>query len=110
MKNIVIAASATLVLLSAVGVAGATQMKVSTLPSRSATVSCTVPNNVSCKISSIKGIKSVLIKAGAAQGAVELVDKTYNGCPTQVTVAWDSAYEMGSKTIVECKGKAIRAN
>ena len=92
-----------------VGSAAATQLKaVST--TRSANMTCTIPNNVSCNITSAKGIKSVLIKAGADQSYVELVDKSYNGCPKQVTVTWDSAYHAGSKQIVECSGIKLKAN
>lgn len=110
MKTIISAAIATFAILSVAGIAGATQMKAATSTARSATISCTVPNNVSCKITSTNGLKSVLIKAGAAQDNVALVDKSYNGCPKQVTVTWDSAYQMGSKTIVECTSMGIKAN
>lgn len=110
MKTITSIAIATFTLLSVAGIAGAAQFKVATSPTRAATMSCTVPNNVSCKITSAKGVKSVLIKAGASQDNVALVDKSYNGCPKQVTVTWDSAFQMGSKKIVECASMAIKAN
>jgi hypothetical protein len=101
---------ATLAILSVAGIAGAAQIKAAAPTARAATMSCTVPNNVSCKITSAKGLKSVLIKAGAAQDNVALVDKSYNGCPKQVTVTWDSAFQMGSKKIVECTSMGIKSN
>ena len=101
MKSMIALAAAAIALAGIVGSAAATQLKaVST--TRSANMTCTIPNNVSCNITSAKGIKSVLIKAGA--------DKSYNGCPKQVTVTWDSAYHAGSKQIVECSGIKLKAN
>lgn len=97
-------------LLSVAGIATAAQFKAVSTASRAASMTCTIPNNVSCKITSTKGVKSVLIKAGAAQNHVALVSKSYNGCPRQVTVTWDSAYQMGSKQIVECASMGIKAN
>jgi len=104
-SNIAVMA-ASIAILSVAGLAGAAQMK-AVNTARAASMTCTVPNNVSCNISSAKGIKSVLIKAGAAQGNVALVNKSYNSCPKQVTVTWDSAYQMGSKSIVECSSMKI---
>ncbi|MCB1447394.1 MAG: hypothetical protein KDJ87_16770 [Rhizobiaceae bacterium] len=104
------AALAILAVSSLAGIATAAQLKAATTVTRAANMTCTIPNNVSCKITSRKGIKSVLIKAGAAQGNVPLVSKTYAGCPTLVTVTWDSAYQMGSKQIVECTPMGIKAN
>lgn len=95
-------------ILSVAGLAGAAQMKAAVSPARAAGINCTIPNNVSCKITSAKGIKSVLIKAGAAQGNVVLVNKSYNACPKQVTVTWDSAFQMGSKSIAECSSMKIK--
>ena len=101
---------AAIAVLSVAGIATAAQIKAVSPVSRAASMSCTIPNNVSCKITSAKGLKSVLIKAGAAQDHVALVDKSYNGCPKQVTVTWDSAFQMGSKQIVECASMGIKAN
>ena len=101
-------AAATLALLSVAGFAAAAQMKAATPTARAASMTCTIPNNVSCKITSNKGVKSVLIKASAAQDNVALVNKSYNGCPKQVTVTWDSAFQMGSKKIVECTSMGFK--
>jgi hypothetical protein len=105
-SNIAIMA-ASIAILSVAGLAGAAQMKAANT-TRAAGINCTIPNNVSCQISSAKGIKSVLIKAGAAQGNVVLVNKSYNSCPKQVTVTWDSAFQMGSKSIAECSSMKIK--
>jgi hypothetical protein len=107
-KTIMSVAAATLALLSVAGIAAATQMKAATSTARAASMTCTVPNNVSCKITSTKGLKSVLIKAGADQDHVALVNKSYNGCPKQVTVTWDAAFQMGSKRIVECTSMGLK--
>ncbi|MBD2165180.1 hypothetical protein H6G04_12295 [Calothrix membranacea FACHB-236] len=66
------------------------------------TVNCTVPNSVSCNISSSKGIRSVRIQANTPLGTIDLVNKSYSNCPTSVTVGWDSAYQSSSQKIVEC--------
>jgi hypothetical protein len=108
-RNTLASIVAAIAVLSAAGIATAAQVKTASPVSRAASMTCTVPNNVSCKIMSTKGLKSVLIKAGAAQDNVALVDKSYNGCPKQVTVTWDSAYQMGSKKIVECSSMGIKA-
>lgn len=100
--------AATLGVLAVAGFATAAQMKAATPTTRSAGINCTIPNNVSCKITSAKGLKAVLIKAGAAQDYVALVNKTYNGCPKQVTVTWDSAFQMGSKLITECTSMGLK--
>ncbi len=68
------------------------------------TVNCTIPNNVVCKISSNKGIRSVKIKANTPFGTIDLVNKSYAGCPASVEVHWDSAYNSSSQQIVECSG------
>ena len=99
--------AASIAILSVAGIAGAAQMK-AVSSARAAGINCTIPNNVSCKITSAKGIKSVLIKAGAAQGNVVLVNKSYNACPKQVTVTWDSAFQMGSKSIGECSSMKLK--
>ncbi len=64
------------------------------------TVNCTIPNNVSCDISSSKGIKSVKFE----NKTQVLVNESYANCPTSVTVTWDSAYHSSSHDIVECAG------
>jgi hypothetical protein len=69
------------------------------------TINCTIPNSVSCDISSPNGIQSVNIQANNPFGdPINLVDKNYSGCPTSVTVGWDSAYKASDTNIVECKG------
>jgi hypothetical protein len=74
------------------------------------TVNCTNPNNVSCNISSSKGIKSVKIQANTPLGTIDLVNNNYPSCPLSVTVGWDSAYQSSSQQIVECqKQKGIKA-
>lgn len=65
-------------------------------------ISCTVPNNVVCTISSSKGLKEVTIYSNTGRGTVAIVDKDYRSCPKTVNVSWDSAYPMSSKKIVEC--------
>lgn len=68
----------------------------------SATINCTVPNHVKCKIHSAKGIKSVKIQSNTGQGTIYVVNKTYRNCPKNVTVTWDSAYPSSNKQIAEC--------
>ncbi|PSB55578.1 hypothetical protein [Chamaesiphon polymorphus] len=68
------------------------------------TVNCTIPNNVSCDISSSKGIKSVKIQSNTPLGTIDLVNKNYDNCPKSVTVTWDSAYQSSNQDIVECQG------
>ncbi|EKF19238.1 hypothetical protein [Nitratireductor pacificus] len=74
-----------------------------------ATMNCSIPNAVVCTISSTKGLKLVKITANTPQGSVNLVNKSYNGCPKQVKVSWDSAYHMSGKQIVECGGFKLKA-
>ncbi|MBN7778514.1 hypothetical protein JYP49_19770 [Nitratireductor aquimarinus] len=71
-------------------------------------MNCSIPNHVVCTISSAKGLKLVKITANTPQGSVNLVNKSYNGCPKQVQVSWDSAYQMAGKQIVECNGGGFR--
>jgi hypothetical protein len=74
-----------------------------------ASMSCSVPNNVVCTISSSKGVKSVKISANGPYGAFNLVDKTYRSCPKQVKVSWDSAYQSSGNQIVECSSMGFKA-
>jgi hypothetical protein len=67
-----------------------------------ANIQCSVPNNVKCTITSAKGVKSVRITSNTPFGNVDLVNTSYNACPKQVTVSWDSAYQAASTNIVEC--------
>ncbi len=92
--------------------AKATKATLKVKPARASgpSIKCTVPNNVSCKIDSTKGIKHVKIKANTPQGTINVVNKSYAGCPKHVTVGWDSAYQASSKQIVECTKAAFKAN
>lgn len=67
-----------------------------------ATMSCSIPNQVVCTVTSAKGLRSVLIKAQTPQGTVALVDKSYRSCPKSAKVSWDSAYHSSSTKFVEC--------
>jgi hypothetical protein len=67
-------------------------------------LNCTVPNNVVCKISSNKGIRSVKVQANTPLGTVDLVNKSYVSCPALVEVSWDSAYNASEPQIAECSG------
>ncbi len=72
-------------------------------------INCSVPNHVVCTITSNKGVKSVKILSNTPQGAVAVVDKSYRGCPKQVKVAWDSAYQASNTQIVECGSMGFKA-
>lgn len=76
--------------------------------SASTAMSCTIPNAVSCTITGTKGLRSVLIKANTPQGVVNLVDKSYRGCPKSVKVSWDSAYHSSSTKFVECSSAKLK--
>jgi hypothetical protein len=82
-----------------------------TAPARSgASISCSIPNNVVCTITSQKGLKKVVIKSNTPQGTVNLVNKTYYSCPKSVTVSWDSAYHSSSNQFTECSGAKLKLN
>ena len=78
----------------------ATTMFAVNAPASAATVSCTIPNSVSCKVTSTKGFKRVWVQS--TQGFGILADKHYNTCPKTVTIGWDSAYH-GDVKYRECK-------
>lgn len=84
------------------------------------TRSCTVPNHVSCKIADADGIARVVVRDNNAgltsdgQGGyvyfpLNIVDKSFTGCPTNVTVGYDSAYSGDVITVVDCKGSSQTA-
>ncbi|WP_295813072.1 hypothetical protein [uncultured Nitratireductor sp.] len=103
-------ATASLIVLSATGLPSAGVAGQFALAPQMAgpTMNCSIPNHVVCTINSAKGLKLVKITANTPQGSVNLVDKSYNGCPKQVKVAWDSAYQMAGKQIVECSGGGFK--
>lgn len=68
-----------------------------------ASMSCSVPNAVVCTVTSRTGIKSVRVTGETPFGVVNLVDRSYRGCPRRVKVSWDSAYASKGKHIVECR-------
>ncbi|WP_245396445.1 hypothetical protein [Jiella sonneratiae] len=78
--------------------------------SAATSMSCTIPNSVSCTITSTKGLRSVLIKANTPLGVIDLVNKTYRGCPKSVKVSWDSAYHSSSTKFVECASAKLKLN
>lgn len=104
-------AAASLALLSLSGLSTASVAAQLALAPQAAgaTMNCSIPNNVVCTINSTKGLKLVKITANTPQGTVNIVDKSYNGCPKQVKVSWDSAYSMSGKQIVECGGFKLKA-
>ena len=81
---------------------------ITTAPASAATINCTVPNAVSCKIQSSKGIQSVKILSNTGQGPIYVVNKSYRSCPKQVTVSWDSAFPASNTNIKECKIGGIK--
>jgi hypothetical protein len=107
-RNTLVAASTAALVL----VAGSASFagKFVAMPAASgAQISCSIPNNVVCTISSAKGLKSVKILSTTPQGTVAVVDKTYRSCPKQVKVSWDSAYQSSGNQIVECSPMGFKA-
>ena len=89
---------------------GAAEIRATGVQRAGATMTCSVPNNVVCTVSSAKGLKAVVVKANTGFGVVNIVDETYNACPKQVQIHWDSAYQMSGKQIVECGGLKLKSN
>ncbi|WP_457940464.1 hypothetical protein [Mesorhizobium sp. 10J20-29] len=102
-------AIASLTALSAAGPVTAAQFA-SAPASAGAAIHCTIPNAVSCTVSSQKGVRSVKITANTPQGTINLVNKRYNSCPKSVKVSWDSAFQAASTKIVECGNLGLKIN
>lgn len=103
------AAMAAIPLSTMTGAALAGQFALAPHMASGPTINCSVPNNVVCTITSAKGLKLVRITSNTPQGTVNVVDEAYRGCPREVKVAWDSAYQMSGKQIVECGGFKLKA-
>ncbi|MCR4266402.1 hypothetical protein [Nitratireductor sp. ZSWI3] len=93
--------------LSTASVAG--QLALAPQKAAGPTMNCSIPNNVVCTINSTKGLKLVKIMTNTLEGTVAIVNESYAGCPKQVQVHWDSAYQMSGKQIVECGGFKLKA-
>lgn len=104
-KTVIKSLAATVLVASAIAPSMAGQKAASTRSSY--TINCTVPNAVVCTISSPKGIKSVNFKGGpVGENPFNLVNKSYEGCPKEVKVSWDSAYQSPKalRFVTECSG------
>jgi hypothetical protein len=107
-RNTLIAASTAALVLAAGSASFAAKFAV--MPAAGgAQISCSVPNHVSCTITSAKGLKSVKILSSTPQGTIAVVDKTYRSCPKTVQVSWDSAYPSSGHQIVECSSMGFKA-
>lgn len=70
------------------------------------TVSCTIPNSVSCQVSDPDGIASVRVTMDWKGTTVDLVDESF-ACQTQVAVSWDSAYHADEILVEDCAGPPV---
>ena len=108
-RNTIVAASTAALVLAAGSVSFAGKFVAMPASGGGAQISCSVPNNVVCTITSAKGLKSVKILSNTPQGTIAVVDKTYRSCPKQVQVSWDSAYQSSGNQIVECSSMGFKA-
>jgi hypothetical protein len=100
-------AVATAALLAA-PTASAGNLKLGAVKASGPTMNCSVPNQIKCTISSAKGIRLVRIQSNTGQGTINVVNKNYAGCPKSVSVAWDSAFPVHNKQIVECSPARLK--
>ena len=96
--------AATVLVASAIAPSMAGQQVAALQARASYAIKCTVPNNVACTITSTKGIMQVTIKTESLGETINLVNKSYEGCPKEVKVTWDSAYQSTERKVVECSG------
>ena len=69
-----------------------------------ANVSCSVPNHVSCTVTSNRGLQRVRFMVDTPQGEMAIVDESYRNCPREVKVHYDSAFNVHDRDIRECRG------
>ncbi len=77
-----------IVILSSAAVLAALYMAV---PASAASVSCSIPNAVSCTVTSSKGLQRVWAVSTSGYGVI--TSKTFHNCPKSVTIGWDSNYQ-----------------
>jgi V8-like Glu-specific endopeptidase len=72
-------------------------------------IDCQIPLSASCDIGDADGIESVVVTVETAQGPQIVVEQTYGGCPTAVTVTWEPIAPDFDLTVKDCAGETATA-
>ena len=67
-------------------------------------ISCSIPLNVICEVEDADGLQQIIVQLNTGLGLINVVDETYENCPTQATVSWDPIVPHGDIFVVDCDG------
>lgn len=67
-------------------------------------VSCSIPVNVICEVEDADGLQQIIVQLNTGIGPINVVNETYENCPTQATVGWDPIVPNGYIFVVDCDG------
>lgn len=70
-------------------------------------ISCVGPEPMRCVITATYGIARVRFVNEGPAGRIDVFSRSYRGCPTEVTVSWNSDLPVNNSRIVQCMPKPV---
>ena len=70
-------------------------------------IACVGPDPMRCVIKADNGIARVRFVNEGPAGRTDVFSRSYRGCPTEVTVSWDSNIPVNNSRIVQCVPKPV---